>query len=157
MSKACEIGPRFWSKVSRDGPPHPYRPELGSCWLWTAHSQRYGKFKVGGKYGTVAQAHRIAYALEVGEPGALRVCHSCDRMLCVNPTHLFLGTDLDNARDRHLKGRSHLPRGQTLTASDVVAIRAHRGWLSQSHLAGLFGVTNRTISDVQRGRSWKHV
>lgn len=86
---------RFWSKVNMDGP----------CWLWTAGTfpDGYGQFKIGGK---PRGAHRVAYELRVGPiPSGMHVCHRCDVPGCVNPTHLFLGTNLDNIADRNAKHR----------------------------------------------------
>lgn len=75
------------------------------CWKWLASKDRdgYGNFKIDGK---VFRAHRISFELFNGEipPGKL-VCHTCDTPNCVNPDHLFLGTDLDNSNDKIAKGR----------------------------------------------------
>src|SRR3990167_5038069 len=51
---------RFWEKVDKHGPIPEHRPELGSCWLWTAGQQSagYGKFRF---LGTTTLAHRVAY------------------------------------------------------------------------------------------------
>lgn len=75
------------------------------CWLWTgpvAHDG-YGKAALG--YITM-RAHRLAWAMEHGDPGAAQVLHRCDTRLCCNPAHLFLGTHADNMADMVAKGRS---------------------------------------------------
>lgn len=79
-------------------------PEAG-CWLWMGHcSGRYGRMRVGGN--KAEGAHRLSWRLHRGEiPAGMLVCHKCDTPLCVNPDHLFIGTDADNARDRDSKGR----------------------------------------------------
>lgn len=91
---------RFWSKVA-----------IGStneCWLWQASlgSTGYGQFNTGR---SMAKAHRIAW--ELGNkgliPADLMVCHHCDTPACVNPAHLFLGTQTDNMRDCFAKGRGN--------------------------------------------------
>ena len=75
------------------------------CWLWTAarRTTGYGVFSFNGKPVT---ASRVSYILYHGvDPGDLFVCHTCDNPSCVNPEHLFLGTNLDNVNDRIAKGR----------------------------------------------------
>jgi hypothetical protein len=91
---------RFWKKVNKtDG-----------CWLWTAtRIGRYGGFRFEGRSRT---AHRVSWELAFGPiPDGLQVLHHCDTPLCVNPQHLFLGTPLDNARDRDSKGRGYNGEG----------------------------------------------
>lgn len=92
---------RFWSKVKIGDPDE--------CWEWQCSKAKgYGKFKVDKRS---LGAHRISYELTYGEIGspALYVCHSCDNPSCVNPAHLWLGTNKDNIIDALEKGR--LPLG----------------------------------------------
>ena len=81
-------------------------PNTG-CLLWLGHSyDRYGNFKIKGKG---VRAHRYAYELTYGPiPTGLCVLHGCDTPLCVNPEHLFLGTQKENAMDREAKGRGRI-------------------------------------------------
>ena len=75
------------------------------CWLWNAacRTTGYGVFSYNGKPVT---ASRVSYILYKGtDPGDLFVCHTCDNPKCVNPDHLFLGTNQDNVEDRKRKGR----------------------------------------------------
>ena len=86
---------RFWSKVDKSG----------DCWIWTAYKRPdgYGQF---GFEGTQHKAHRVSWVLANGTiPEGLHVLHRCDVRECVNPEHLFLGTNTDNMRDMIEKGR----------------------------------------------------
>jgi len=81
---------------------------MTGCWLWTAATTRkYGRMHFGGK---LTQAHRISWTLNRGDiPSGMNVCHHCDTPPCVNPDHLFLGTQADNIRDAYRKGRVMTP------------------------------------------------
>lgn len=87
---------RFEAKVS----PVPH----AGCWLWTGAETGtgYGAFWAHGE----RRAHRVSYRLYKGPiPNGMVVCHRCDTPLCVNPEHLFLGTQRDNMLDASRKGR----------------------------------------------------
>ncbi len=133
-------------------------PETG-CWDWTACKVwgGYGRINVAGK---AKLAHRISYELHRGPVrDDLQVCHTCDNRGCINPEHLFVGTNMDNVADKMEKGRQS--RGSThgpakLTESDVIAIRAAEGFLHRE-LADRFGVDKTTISHIRARRFWAHV
>lgn len=78
------------------------------CWEWigTIYSNGYGKFEYQKSQW---RAHRLAYYFSYGQiPSGLFVCHKCDNPICINPTHLFVGTHQDNMDDAVEKGRSKL-------------------------------------------------
>ena len=92
---------RFWDKVDIDS-----INSENDCWNWigpTGGSKPYGCFSVGSKN---RRAHRISYLIYIGPiPNKLHVLHSCDNISCINPKHLFLGTQKDNMNDKMNKGR----------------------------------------------------
>lgn len=136
----------------------------GGCWVWTAaDNHRYGLISNGSK---MLKAHRVSYEIHVGQiPEGLVVMHSCDNPLCVNPEHLSVGTQLDNIRDRDMKGRQvpNMPAGSSngmhkLTETEVLSIRRLRsaGW-SHSAIAERFGVSRSCISAILSGKRWAHL
>lgn len=149
-----QFATRFWSKVD----------PTADCWEWTAHrkSNGYGQFTL--RKGTFVGAHTVSYALVHGpiSPG-MSVCHRCDNPPCVNPDHLFLGTQSDNAIDMFSKGRASRSKGKEranakLNDHAVREIRAatpHRGLVSV--LAVQYGVSSTTIRKVLLGQKWSHV
>jgi hypothetical protein len=84
--------------------------ELEKCWEWQGYLNEsgYGFTRIGGRGGKAWLAHRLSWEIHNGQiPDGLHVLHKCDNPKCVNPNHLFLGTNLDNILDRVKKGRSN--------------------------------------------------
>lgn len=132
------------------------------CWTWTASTGPKGYGRFGIQKGVVRLAHRIAYRVYIGPiPAGKVVCHRCDNPSCVNPAHLFVGTQADNLADMVSKGRSQ--RGERhhrarLTASDVRAIRRRaRQGEPRADLAVEFGTSLSNLNGIVRGNRWKHV
>lgn len=96
------VAEKFWRNVKRSD----------TCWLWTAGRFENGYGQFSAPEFSETRAHRVSYRLSVGPiPEDLYVCHSCDVKLCVNPAHLWLGTNQDNQLDALAKGRLHPPSG----------------------------------------------
>lgn len=145
---------RFWEKVD-------IRSD-NECWEWQGsrhHKWKYGHFKFEGK---TEEAHRISWMLSYGKYPELLVLHTCDNPPCVNPKHLFLGTNDDNMKDMARKGRSSDNRGSKnpkakLTESDVIQIKKLKGQVSGAELGRKFGVVKEAIYDIWSGKHWSHV
>jgi hypothetical protein len=91
-------------------------PELNTgCWLWRdsgRNNNEYGTAKHDGKWANASRTSWIVHngPIPIGPSGrTLYVCHKCDTPPCVNPAHLFLGTQADNMADMRAKGRVGLP------------------------------------------------
>lgn len=149
---------------------HPFRPLsvrikdkfeidlLTECWNWIGAmaSSGYGKIGAGGHSGRTLSAHRVAWEIEHGQPvpNGLQVLHRCDNKKCVNPKHLFVGTQKDNLIDCLLKGRS----SAKLDPDKVIQIRTlNSKGVSNLTLTQLFGVHNSTIQRVVTGERWGFV
>lgn len=124
------------------------------CWEYR------GKISADG-YGSFGKtfAHRASYELRVGLiPAAMQVCHACDNPPCVNPAHLWVGTNAANADDSTIKGRRAKGTGHgmsKLTDRDVLNIRASSESLSS--LARRYGVAKGTIVFVRGRHTWTHL
>lgn len=105
------------------------------------------------------RAHRLAWELTNGPiPAGLNVLHKCDNPRCVNPEHLFLGTQRDNILDSINKGRYNAFGIQKLNAAQVLEIRAlaKRG-VRQKDIAKQFGIARNTVSGIVNRVCWKHL
>lgn len=100
LARAQTVEGKFWASVDK-------RPS--GCWLWLGERAAggYGAITVtNGKERTRVLADRFSWQLHNGEiPAGLKICHACDVPQCVNPEHLWLGTQQDNIRDMEAKGR----------------------------------------------------
>ncbi len=134
------------------------------CWEWQGgrHTNGYGGLMIRGKSRKV---HRLAYEEWVGPiPDDLVIRHRCDNPPCINPEHLMVGTDRDNARDKVERGRQTRNYGErngltTLTTAEVFEIRQEysRGVLTQAMLGEAYGVSRATIGNIVGGKTWTQI
>lgn len=145
-----------------------YAVSATGCWEWLGERTRfgYGSITLGQRrLGNRIRvgAHRYFYEHLVGAiPSGKRVCHSCDNPGCVNPEHLWLGTDADNMADMRQKGRAGRkgPDGSRnaaskLTEAQVIEIRSSN--LPPKRLAERFNVSELTVRYALRRVTWKHI
>lgn len=148
------VAERFWSYVRKNP----------TCWPWsgslTGRERDRPQFWFDGR---PHRAARVAWMLEHGafpSPDML-VCHSCDNPLCVRPSHLFLGTSVENAEDARAKGRVAHGAGHyraTITQRQARSIlEDHADGLSNVAIAERLGVSRKLVWDVVKGRSWRHL
>ena len=136
---------RFWDKVdikSKD-----------DCWIWLASNSgnRYGKYKNNKKF---YQAHRYAWILTNGSiPDDVLVLHKCDNGFCVNPNHLYLGSQSDNMRDRSLRYKGRTGPSCKVDIEDIVYMKSaiYNKRMTQAELARLFGISPRYVGDLVTG------
>lgn len=142
-----------------------YYTKTDTCWLWNGCCLDSGRglFRFNGK---VTVAARAAWELFRGPiPTGLFVLHKCDVPACVNPDHLFVGTQKDNMRDCVKKGRLSHQRpfgashgGAKLSNKDVIKIRDKRkGGMTLTAIADQYKLRHQTIHNIVTGKTWKHL
>lgn len=143
----------------------PEELPLNTCWIWQGplDGQGYGRISQGRK--SKLRAYRVSYALHIGPiPSRMHVLHCCPgggTRACVNPCHLYLGTQIDNNADTLKAG--HVPHGEQhhsakLVAEDIVSIRQRAAsGESYTHIARSFLVSPSAIGQIVLRRIWKHI
>ena len=144
-----------------------YKVNKNGCWIWqgAVTSKGYGSIQIGD--GKTESVHRLAYELWVGEiPEGLHVLHKCDTPKCINPDHLFAGTNQDNVTDKINKGRAFTGNhkgekneNSKLTNGKISRIKKmiEKGNFNQTEIGKMFDVSRQTICGINRGKRWKHL
>lgn len=115
--------------------------------------------------GRTVRAHRVSWEFVNGPiPKDMCILHKCDNPPCVNPSHLWLGTQLENIKDRQLKGRQKTLRGEShpnnrFSAKEIQEMRKlySAGKLTSYDLAKLFKTSQGTIWGIISRKSWAHI
>ena len=166
---------RFQSKINKEGKTPTHRPELGSCWIWTAGITKngYPQFYIAGKNYL---GHRVSWLIETGKNPEPLVLHKCDNKKCVRHSHHFLGSSADNSSDMVSKGRSakgfksgkytqpeSTKRGENhgnakLKPDDIAEIvRLYESGISMEKIASMRSVESTIIGRILHGESWSHI
>lgn len=115
---SADIVEMFWQRVQRGAPCE--------CWHWTGTTDgRYGQLFHGKRW---VKAHRLSWEIANGQPfpAGLFACHSCDNPRCVNPAHIWPGTNAENQRDAVAKGRFTVwNRGLVMPKTSTHCQRGH--------------------------------
>ncbi len=141
------------------------------CWIFTGHIMKdrygkpsYGQIGIGNK--KLALVHKVSYEMFCGPvPAGIQVCHKCDVRQCLNPTHLFLGTNTDNVKDALSKGRFSVAEKHyktDLTNEQVADIkyRLSKVRSKRAHFPAImaeFNVSFRVIEGIAYGSAWRSV
>lgn len=135
---------RFESKIDKSGECH--------LWLAATWSKGYGQFTLNGKNH---RAHRVSYQNYNDNVGDMQVLHKCDNPRCVNPEHLFLGTNSDNRKDSYDKGRGNFGSKNgmsSLTSEQVSEIKFATG--TYKDIAFRYLVSPQTVGRIKRGETY---
>lgn len=163
---------RFWSRVDKS----PGFGPTGDCWKW---KDRLKKFDYGhfASKGRVFVASRIMYFLVFDHWSELLICHSCDNPPCVNPNHLFKGTQKENNDDKITKGRMPMGENHCQVLNPELVLRGERNgcakltddkvrWIRTAYvprtfglsmIAEILGVDRSAVWLALKRKTWKHV
>lgn len=152
--QARPLAERFLEKVN-------VRSEK-ECWPWIGSIDTRGYGSIGANGGKpLMRAHRVAYELAVGPiPHGLVVCHICDNRACVNPGHLFVGTQQENVNDMIHKGRRRSYAGEgspraKLSVDQVMAIRLDQR--RTQDIISAYQISKSTVYSIKRHETWRHL
>jgi len=151
---------RFWDKVI----PEP----TSGCWLWTGATERYGHGQIN-KNNTgfkSRKAHRVSWQIHNGDiPKGMQINHKCHVSSCVNPNHLYVGTQKENVHDCIMAGRNYIPSSigsmgeknynSKISDNDRKEICEwyKEGTVTQEVLAMIYGLHQTAISCIIRDYS----
>ena len=138
-----------------------YIPEPNSgCWLWIGAINAYGYGQFSRPRVQNEGAHRTSWKIHYGTiQDGLHVCHRCDNRLCVNPDHLFIGTQADNMADMIAKGRGKNPAPHYKYSADVVIAvrRMYANGIKKAEIARTTNLPFSTVRGLVDRKRWRHI
>lgn len=155
----CWIDPMEWIEKN-------IIQDANGCWIWQLAKRKppdlpYGIMKYEGR---TMKVYRVVYTLTHGEiPKGLFVLHNCDVAECCNPVHLFLGSQLDNIKDRHTKNRNGVtnqwgeraPKTVITEKQAIDILQRHANGASNQILIEEYG--RNAVQNVLAGKSYKYL
>lgn len=154
-SRKRNIFERLWEKVD-------IKSDF-ECWEYKEYRNQDGYGVITGDGDRKLLTHRVAFMSKNGKiPDGMRILHKCDNPPCCNPSHLILGTQADNIKDMHDKGRAVALNGEKhhkskLKEQDVITIRKEYGVKDRFQLSKEYGVHHNTIMWIVQRKTWKHL
>lgn len=133
---------------------------MSGCWLWDASQNRdgYGNFRFRDK---ILNAHRVAWYIYRGAiPRGVQVLHKCDIRSCVNPQHLYLGSQRDNVLDCENRKRARHPKGdqhKNAKISEKQAIYIFWDSRPQHEIARDYKISQPLVSSIKNQKAWTHI
>ncbi len=157
----------FWKKIKKGTTPD-------ACWEWLGYKDTNGYGKCGTAHRKIALAHRVAYVLTNGEPPTDKpfLLHKCDNPGCVNPLHIFPGTQADNIADMIKKRRNNQWARQSrpedfrgekncrakMTPEQVIEIRKLReSGKTLIRIAERFQMSIPGVHHIINRKCWNHI
>lgn len=150
-------GVTFWDRV------YSHVAQDGECLIFSGCKDQFGYGRIH-RDGRLVRIHRAVWERDHGSiPDGMVICHTCDRPACINPDHLFIGTQADNIADMNSKGRQRGTAGSDhpgakLNEDAVLRIRDRLGaGESGASLAREYAVSESLIWYIKARRGWTHV
>ena len=156
------IEQRFWSKVQK----------TKECWMWTGTKDQDGYGVIANRDGPPSYFRATHVSLMLAGrplPAGMHACHSCDNPACVNPDHLWAGTNAENTADRDKKGRHARCGAKSPRRGADHPMAVHRAekvqkvrelaaeGRSQHGIARALGMSQATVWNIIHGKQWRHI
>ncbi len=146
---------RFWEKVSTK--------DNNECWEWIGTTIKGGYGRLQYRKNKIL-AHRLSYIIHYGNPPSDKpyICHKCNNPSCVNPNHLYTGTQKDNMKqmfnehraNRKQNGENNNASKKTLREVNEIRKLWLDGKYSQHTIAKMFDVSNSLINKIVNNVVW---